>query len=124
MLVEDLREYGIGEWEGMSFTKLAEDHQFVDRATADPTLPRRAVNPCVQWRVASSPAIRAIHASHEADERVLVVGHGVALAVALSSLLDDDPSGWTNYHFANCSLTELVLSPTPYVNFFNSTQHL
>jgi broad specificity phosphatase PhoE len=55
---------------------------------------------------------------------VLVVGHGAALAVALGSILNDDPRSWVEYPVANCSLTELVLSPTPYVNFFNSTQHL
>jgi hypothetical protein len=44
--------------------------------------------------------------------------------VALGTLIEQDPGRWTNYHFANCSLTELVLSPTAYVNFFNSTQHL
>ena len=70
------------------------------------------------------PAKEDIHDAHHNDERVLIVGHGAALAVALGVLLDGNPSRWVDYHFSNCSLTELVLSPSPYVNFFNTTQHL
>jgi broad specificity phosphatase PhoE len=53
-----------------------------------------------------------------------VVSHGAAMAVALAALIDHNPGAWTHYHFGNCSLTELVLHPSPYVNFFNSIHHL
>ena len=68
--------------------------------------------------------LNEINEQHRPDEQVLVVGHGVALAVALGTFLDGDPGRWRDYPVANCSLTELVLSPSPYVNFFNSTTHL
>ena len=61
---------------------------------------------------------------HGEEEKVLVVSHGVSLGIAVGALLDGDPTRWSDYQLANCSLTELVLSPTPYVNVFNSTQHL
>jgi len=70
------------------------------------------------------PALQEIHDRHPDEDQILLVSHGAALAVALGSLLEQNPANWTNYHFANCSLTELVLSPAPYVNFFNSTRHL
>jgi broad specificity phosphatase PhoE len=70
------------------------------------------------------PALEQIASAHSADDLVLVVGHGAAMAVAVSALIDGNPSNWVNYHFANCSLTELVLGPCPYVNWFNSTAHL
>jgi broad specificity phosphatase PhoE len=121
---DELREYAIGEWEDMPFRDLAEHHDFVNKATADPEFapPGGESLSAVAQRIVR--AVNDIHSAHPADAKVLVVGHGAAMAVALASLIDQDPAGWTNYHFANCSLTELVLSPAPYVNFFNSIQHL
>ena len=121
---DELREYAIGEWEDMPFRELAENHDFVNKATADPEFapPGGESLSAVAQRIVA--AVNDIHGAHPADAKVLLVGHGAAMAVALASLIDQDPAGWTNYHFANCSLTELVLSPAPYVNFFNSIQHL
>ena len=120
----DLREYAIGEWEDTPFTDLAARYQFVELATADHDFapPGGETLREVAGRIVA--ALTEINRSHGDDERVLVVGHGAAMAVALGALVDQDPGRWTNYHFANCSLTELVLSPVAYVNFFNSTQHL
>lgn len=120
----DLREYALGDWENLRFRDLALRYQFVDTATRDHDFapPGGETLRAVAGRIVS--AIEEIHARHDDHERVLVVGHGAAMAVALGSLIDGDPGAWTNYHFANCSLTEIVLSPAPYVNFFNLTQHL
>lgn len=121
---EGLREYAIGEWEGLPFQLLAEQHRFVEQATRDHDFAPPGGETLRQVADRIVPAVREIHERHAADARVLVVGHGAALAVALGSLLHQDPARWTSYHFANCSLTELVLSPAPYVNFFNATHHL
>ena len=124
VIVDELREYGIGEWEGMPFSKLTDDHDFVTRATQDKTFapPGGESLESVAQRIV--PVMRSIAIQHETDEQILVVGHGAAMAIALGVLLEDDSASWTNYHFSNCSITELMLSPSPYVNFFNSTQHL
>jgi broad specificity phosphatase PhoE len=122
--VTDLAEYAIGEWEGLAFDLLAETHDFYDRSRADMDFspPGGESLATVSQRVVA--ALQSIQEQHGAEDRVLVVGHGVAFAVALGSILDGDPGRWVEYPVANCSLTELVLSPAPYVNFFNSTQHL
>lgn len=122
--INDLAEYAIGEWEGLAFDCLERAHDFYDRVRADLDFrpPGGESLACVAKRVVA--ALQSIHEQHGADDQVLVVGHGVAFAVALGSILDDDPGRWVEYPMANCSLTELVLSPAPYVNFFNSTQHL
>jgi broad specificity phosphatase PhoE len=120
----DLREYAIGEWEGKSFKELAAEHQFVELATGNHDFAPPGGETLRQVSARMVQAIDEIHRRHREDERVLVVGHGAALAVALGALIDRNPASWTNYHFANCSVTELVLSPAPYVNFFNTTLHL
>ncbi|MEQ8861358.1 MAG: histidine phosphatase family protein [Pseudomonadales bacterium] len=119
-----LHEYAIGEWENMRFSDLADRHRFVETATRNPDFAPPGGETLRQVSDRMLPAIEEINGRHSDDVRVLVVGHGAALAVALGTLLDGDPGLWTRYHFANCSLTELVLSPSPYVNFFNLTQHL
>jgi len=124
VVVKELTEYAIGAWEGLPFRHLAEAHDFVDRATQDPEFAPPGGESLTDVAERIVPAIQEIHDAHEPDDLVLVVGHGAALAVAMGALIDGDPARWVDYHFSNCSLTELVLSPAPYVNFFNSTQHL
>lgn len=121
---EELREYAIGEWEDLPFRDLAARYDFVNTSTADPDFapPGGESLRAVAARIV--PALHAIHDSHGDAEQALIVGHGAAMAVAVATILDQDPAAWINYHFDNCSLTELMLSPTPYVNFFNYTQHL
>lgn len=121
---DDLREYAIGDWEGMPFRELQERHRFVQIAREDQDFAPPGGESLRQVAERMVAAVNEIHTRHAPDARVLVVGHGAALAVALGSLLDRDPARWTDYPFANCSLTELVLSPAPYVNFFNATHHL
>lgn len=123
----DLREYAIGEWENLRFEELVRRHRFVARATEDHEFaPPGGGETLRQVAERMTGALDHIRRLPEADAGgpVLIVSHGAAMAVALGALLDDDPARWTDYHFANCSLTELVLSPVPYVNFFNLTHHL
>ena len=126
VVVDELCEYGIGEWEGMPFQTLSEEFDFVNRATNDPAFTPPGGESLADVAARIVNILRQIHRQHHAQEQeqILIVSHGAAMAVALGVLLDSNPARWTNYQFANCSLTELVLSPSPYVNFFNSTQHL
>ena len=120
---DDLREYAIGDWENLPFRQLAEEHRFMELTAGnhDFAPPGGESLRAVADRIVQ--ALREIHDQHD-DGQVLLVSHGAALAVALGTLLEDDPASWTNYPLANCSLTQLMLSPAPYVNFFNSTRHL
>ncbi|MCZ6711754.1 MAG: histidine phosphatase family protein [Gammaproteobacteria bacterium] len=121
---EDLREYAIGEWENLSFRDLAEQHDFVNKASSDAKFAPPGGESLSEVAMRIVPVLHAIHGSHPNDSKALLVGHGASIAIALATIIDNDPALWTSYHLANCSLTELVLSPSPYVNFFNSTQHL
>ena len=121
---DGLREYAIGEWEGMPFHELASTHDFVNRATQDPHFapPGGESLFAVQQRVTG--ALHEIVASHANTGDVVVVSHGAAMAVAISTLIEGDHRHWMEYLVGNCSLTELILTPTPYVDLFNDMSHL
>ncbi|MGE0623085.1 MAG: histidine phosphatase family protein [Pseudomonadales bacterium] len=123
-LHDDLREYDLGEWEDMRFADLALTHDFFERIASDPDFAPPGGESLRAVAIRTAQALTEIEAAHTGGGRVLVVGHGAALGAALGQLLGGDPARWTEYQVANCSLTELVLSPTPYVNFFNATGHL
>jgi broad specificity phosphatase PhoE len=123
-IADGLREYAIGEWEDLPFRHLAREHDFVNTTIRDPDFAPPGGESLRDVADRVVPAILEIHQRHREDSKVLVVGHGAAMAVAFGAILERNPARWTNYHFANCSLSELVISPSPYVNFFNSTQHL
>lgn len=121
---EGLREYAIGDWEGMPFKDLAKQYDFVNRATEDHEFapPQGESLAAVAQRM--KQAIVEIDRKHSDTEPVIVVSHGAAMAVALGVLLHDNPADWVDYHFHNCSRTQLVLQPSPYLNYFNDTAHL
>lgn len=122
--VDGLQEMGIGEWEDMSFKDLTTQHDFVNRCIADVhyAAPGGESLAMVARRV--TDALRVIDQQHEADDTVLVVSHGVAMAVALAVFIDGSASRWVHYQFNNCSLTEFVLTPEPVVYHFNQSAHL
>ena len=121
---QDLREYAIGEWENMPFKELVGVHDFISKATDNPNFapPGGESLNCVAGRIVEG--LQRIDARHGPEATVLVVGHGAAMAVALGVLLDGDPGKWVEYQFGNCALTELIMAPNAYVNYYNTTQHL
>ena len=122
--VDGLAEMSIGEWEDMPFRELVDRHDFINRITADLSHapPQGECLQQVSERVTAS--FHEIDAQHADDETVLVVSHGVALAVALATLLHSDPARWLDYQFHNCSLTEFELTPEPVVHSYNEHAHL
>ena len=121
-VLHTLREWDIGEWEDMKFSDLAREHRFMDKVKNDPHFAPPAGESVVDVAARMVPALAQINDAHEGN--VLIVSHGAAMAVALAQLLDRDARQWPNYLFDNCGVTELVLNNTPYVNYFNRTEHL
>ena len=121
-LEDDLCEYSIGELEGVSYEALFKEHRFFERIREDPDFaPPGGESPKrVTERV--TDALRRI-AAHHRGERVIVVGHGAALALALGDLLSD-LGRWQRYQKSNCSLSELEIEPSPRLLSFDVTDHL
>ena len=118
----ELREYHLGEWEGVRYEVLHREHRLWERMRADPDFaPRGGESPRqVTDRVAR--ALREIHDRHR-GERVVVVGHGGALALALGYLLDGGYGQWRRV-MHNCAVSELVLEPAPAMPLFDLRDHL
>ncbi len=124
ILDDDLREYGIGELEDTTFDALHSEHDFFRRIRDDQNYAPGGGDSINEVKLRIVGALRRIHSNHDSARPIAVVSHGAALGIALASLLDADANRWTNYHFDNCSVTELQLEPEPLIAAFNSTEHL
>jgi broad specificity phosphatase PhoE len=121
---DDLREYTIGELENTPYRLLHREHRFFERILEDPDYAPAGGESMKRVAVRTVAALERIVNSHEDAEHIAVVSHGAAMAIALSTLLDGDLKRWTNYHIANCSITELILKPAPQMGAFNRIEHL
>jgi probable phosphoglycerate mutase len=119
---DDLREYGLGSWEGKSFAELYKDLGFFDEIRRDPDFaPHGGETP---GGVASrlSGALAQIADDHP-GETVVVVTHGGALSMAMGTLLDGHYTDW-HAVMHNCAISEFVFEPKPALLSFNLTEHL
>lgn len=119
---EDLREYHLGEWEGVSYAELTSRHRLFKRMQADPDWKPGGGESARQVAERLSGALQAVAHRHP-GRRVVVVSHGGGLTLALGLLLDRDPSTWRRV-MSNCAVTELAFEPEPRLLAFNETQHL
>ena len=121
---EGLQEMSIGEWEDLPFRELADRYDFFNRIRQDLDHAAPGGESLNDVAARVTDAFRHIDARHGDDETVLVVSHGVAMAVALAVFIDDDAAKWVSYQFNNCSLTQMELSPQPLLHTFNEYAHL
>lgn len=119
----DLQEMHIGDWEGLSFKALQEEHGLF-QSLQDPDFRPPGGESLNDVAARVCRGIEAVSTRHEADDTVLIVSHGVAMGTALAQFLDQRAERWRDYHFDNCSLTEILVSPEPLVLSFNQTFHL
>lgn len=124
---EELREWSIGDWEDCPFRELADEHDFFNRSVKDVhwSAPAGESLAAVSERcVAALREISARHTQPKDDTFVGVVSHGAAMQVAIATLIDDNAKRWQSYAIGNCSVTELVLEPEPYIEGYNLMHYL
>ena len=118
-----LAEYHLGEWEGLSYQQLKDDKRLWARMAEDPDFIPPGGESARQFATRLLASFQTI-IHQNAGETVMVVGHGGALATALSMLLHQDGSHWRQYQMLNASLSKLMFDPAPRLEFFSDVSHL
>ena len=119
---DDLREYHLGDWEGMTYAELVREHRIFERMKSEPDWQPGGGESARQVAERLAARIAAIAAQH-VGERVIVVTHGGALALALGLLIDREVSAWRRV-MQNCAVSDLMFDPEPSLVCFNEVTHL
>jgi broad specificity phosphatase PhoE len=121
-LEDDLREYDLGAWEGVSYAVLAREHRLFERMRADPDWRPGGGESARQVAERIAAGLAAIAERHP-GERVIVVSHGGALTLGLGWLLDRELSAWRRV-MDNCAISDLAFDPAPSLLTWNDVAHL
>jgi broad specificity phosphatase PhoE len=119
---QDLREYDLGTWEGLSYATLMREHRLFERMAGEPDWRPGGGESCRQVAERLGGRLRAIAAAHP-GERVIVVTHGGALTLAVGWLIDRQLSAWRRV-MTNCAISDLSFDPEPSLLRWNETEHL
>ncbi|HIG44300.1 MAG: histidine phosphatase family protein [bacterium] len=120
---EGLREYGIGELEDTSYDSLLKDHDFFDSIARNQDFAPpggESVNRVRDRMISAFDDIRHRHVG----EKVALVSHGAAMAIALSELLKGSPFPFFDFHMSNTGVSQLVWGDSVALTSFNDTDHL
>lgn len=118
-----IKEYGIGVWEGESFSDLHKKLNFFTQVNANPDFAPDQGESIAQVGERFSLALGSFLSDHP-GEKVVAVSHGAAMALGLAGLFDKDWYAWGKYQFLNTSVTELALGTTPQLIRLNCVEHL
>ena len=118
-----LREYGLGEFEGLHFDTLAVKHKFFEKNHQDQDHTPPGGESINQVRDRMLTTLQALTQAH-AGESIVVVSHGAAMAIALSCLLRGNPYPFDDYHMSNTGVSTLVWDGAWKLLSFNEARHL
>lgn len=122
-LCPDLIEYGIGEFEGTSYSDLQDVHGFFAKIaeSQDFALPGGESVNGVSQRM--NRAFKDLVAKHS-GERIALVGHGAAFGILLATLLDGKPFPFFERHLSNTGIAHLRVADSIELLSFDDTGHL
>ncbi len=117
-----LMEFGIGDWEGLSFDELYQQHNYFENMMKDEH--HKAPNGESRAEVCERfvTAVEEIADKHQ-QENVVVVAHGMAIGFALAHWAHNDTSRWLDYRLGNTSVSEVCLASKE-VLYFNKADHI
>lgn len=119
---ERLIEFGIGDWEGFGFDQLVHELQYISQMLEDEHY--RAPNGESRYEVTQriTTAIEELGTKHK-DENIVIVTHGMAMSLALTTWFGHENSHWMSFTPDNTAVTEIMLNPHQLVGF-NNVDHL
>lgn len=105
-VLDGLREFSIGDWEGRAFRDLRETEDLWGRWADDPHFaPPNGESPSTfNSRVVD--AMQTLVAQHP-DEVIVAVTHGGVIGSLLASFVGDGPDDWQRYDPHNCAISIL-----------------
>ncbi|MFT5011366.1 MAG: broad specificity phosphatase PhoE [Patiriisocius sp.] len=121
-LHEGLKEGFLGDWEGITYKQLS-DFEFAKKSIMDDNFKGHNGESPNQLANRMFKAINEIRADH-ADENIIIVSHGAAIAHALSLLLGTKPMFGHKYIMHNSAVTEISLQPEPNIVRLNYHEHI
>lgn len=123
-VVDGLREFNLGEWEGRSFQDLHESEKLWERWAIDTSFaPPAGESP--QMFHARAVAYMVELAERHPDETLLVVGHGGFICNVLSVWLGNGSDEWRKWEPYNCAITIVAGQPHAWQGLLvNDTAHL
>ena len=113
-----LMEFHLGDWEGIRFAELRDKMDLI----RDPYFEAPGGESQLSVRDRMVEAIEEIYHRH-ACENVVLVSHGVAIAVAIAHYLHNDTTRWVDYTTHNTAISELCPGSGELLSF-NDTGHL
>ncbi len=117
-----LMEFHLGDWEDTSFEDLKGKMAVAARLRDEPDFTPPNGESQNQVRARMIEALDDIIATYP-GRNIVVVSHGVAIAIALAHYLHRDTTQWLNYNMSNTGIAELCLKQNR-LNVFNNTDHL
>jgi broad specificity phosphatase PhoE len=122
--INDVRliELSMGEWEGMTYGDLHVAHDVFQQLGDNPDYRAPGGESPIEVASRMSKALDEIATVHPSSN-VVVVSHGIAIAMTLADLLHNDLSRWSEYVSHNTAITEVCLKKRELV-FFNRIDHL
>jgi len=122
---DDLRELGLGVWEGRLISEINEEHPgAIDRWYRDPTTVRiDGMEEMTQFRARVLSVMGEI-AGAAGDGNIVVVTHGGVICSYLTGILKMSLGDLWGFSLPNASLTAVVLDFRPRLRSFGDTAHL
>lgn len=117
-----LMELSMGDWEGVTYQDLHTNHDAFRNLQSNTEYRAPGGESSRDVATRTIDVIEEISKAHPAGN-VVIVSHGLAIAMTFAKLLHDDLTRWGEYVSNNTSVSELCLKKKELV-FFNRTDHL
>lgn len=119
---ERLREFSLGEWEGIKFDDIDILHGARAELYGNPEFAAPGGESQLMVRNRMVAAIDEVLHRHP-DQNVVLVSHGTALGIAIAHFLHNDTTRWLDYVKHNTAVSELC-PITRQLRSFNRIDHL
>ena len=123
--IAGLIEFGVGEWEGLSYETIASEHRFFDLIAEDQNFQPVGGESVNQVADRITKAFFSLVEQHR-GERIVMVGHGAAFAILMAGLLEGSPFPFFHHHMSNTGVSVLEVAEDNSVQrrSFDATEHL